>query len=166
MKTADKFIASLDLPTQDGVFLAHYSEAGLARLDFPGKKSRSPAPAERAGDCIDRWHRATGRALESVLQGGPATNLPPLDLSRGTVFQKSVWAEMQRIPFGKTTTYGAIASAVGKPAAARAVGAACGANPVPLLIPCHRVVAAGGKLGGYLGGAAWKQKLLQAEQRK
>jgi len=86
----------------------------------------------------------------------------PLD-ARGTAFQKAVWAEVARVPYGETTTYGAIAGRIGRPGAARAVGAAVGANPVPMLIPCHRVIGADGSLTGYGGGLEAKATLLRLE---
>ena len=85
-----------------------------------------------------------------------------LDLSYGTSFQISVWRELLNIPFGKVKTYSEIANKIGKPGAARAVGNAVGANPIPIIIPCHRVVATSG-LGGYSGGIEIKKRLLQTE---
>jgi O-6-methylguanine DNA methyltransferase len=86
----------------------------------------------------------------------------PLD-ARGTVFQQAVWAELAGIAYGTTTTYGEIARRIGRPRAPRAVGAAVGANPLSILIPCHRVVGAGGSLTGYGGGLEAKAALLQLE---
>jgi methylated-DNA-[protein]-cysteine S-methyltransferase len=82
---------------------------------------------------------------------------------RGTVFQEAVWTELTRIPYGTTTTYGEIARRIGRPKAARAVGAAVGANPLPILIPCHRVIGTGGSLTGYGGGLEVKAALLRLE---
>ena len=79
----------------------------------------------------------------------------------GTPFQQAVWEQLRRIPYGTTATYGQIAARVGRPGAARAVGSACGANPVPLVIPCHRAVAADGSLGGFTSGV-WRKRLLIA----
>lgn len=87
-----------------------------------------------------------------------------LDLQDGTAFQRQVWDIVRQIPYGSTTTYGQIAAQMHNPGAVRAVGAANGANPVPIVIPCHRVVQAGGKLGGYGGGLDIKDKLLQLER--
>ena len=84
---------------------------------------------------------------------------------RGTPFQKLVWQELCRIPYGQTRTYGEIAAAIGKPGAARAVGMACNRNPIWLLIPCHRVVGRNGALTGYAGGLDMKRKLLELEQK-
>jgi len=86
----------------------------------------------------------------------------PLDV-RGTAFQKAVWAEVVHIPYGATTTYGEIAQRIERPGAARAVGAAVGANPLPILVPCHRVIGAGGSLTGYGGGLEVKAALLRLE---
>lgn len=84
---------------------------------------------------------------------------------QGTPFQLLVWAQLQKIPYGQTQTYGQIAQAIGKPKAVRAVGQACGANPIIILIPCHRVVASHGKIGGYSGGIEFKQALLSLERK-
>lgn len=86
----------------------------------------------------------------------------PLDLW-GTDFQKQVWQALCKIPYGETRTYRDIAAAVGNPKACRAVGNANGKNPIPIIVPCHRVVAAGGKLGGYSGGLDKKEFLLKLE---
>lgn len=83
--------------------------------------------------------------------------------AEGTPFEARVWAELERIPYGQTRSYGEVARAIGEPNAARAVGAANGRNPVPVVVPCHRVVAAGGKLGGFGGGLELKRRLLALE---
>lgn len=109
------------------------------------------------------WIQATRSALTQLLAGGPAGEIPPLDLRAGTEFQRSVWEALRAIPPGRTRSYGELAAQVGRPGGARAVGQACGANPIPLLIPCHRVLAAQGRLGGFSGGLAWKRRLLERE---
>jgi O-6-methylguanine DNA methyltransferase len=86
----------------------------------------------------------------------------PLDLE-GSPFQKRVWAELETIPYGQTRSYRQIAEAIGSPRAVRAVGAANGANPAPIVVPCHRVIGAGGSLVGYGGGLHLKEFLLQLE---
>mgnify|MGYP001826898462 CR=1 FL=1 len=83
----------------------------------------------------------------------------------GTPFQLAVWAALTEIPYGERASYSAIAVAVGRPTAARAVGAACRSNPLPIVVPCHRVVGADGSLTGYAGGAAAKSTLLRLEAR-
>lgn len=156
----------LPIATRDGQFIAHYSEKGLAGLDFPqvGSARRTDRTLRRsvATNRISHWHRATESALQAILTGREPENLPPLDPA-GTTFQRAVWRELQKIPVGRTKSYGEIAKRIGKPKAVRAVGGACGANPIPVLVPCHRVLAANKKLGGFSGGLNWKRKLLAAE---
>lgn len=82
---------------------------------------------------------------------------------KGTPFQMSVWHELEKIPYGKSSSYGAIAAAIGKPAAVRAVGTAVGSNPISILIPCHRVLTSVQGIGGYAGGLPAKQALLATE---
>ena len=101
-------------------------------------------------------------ALKNILAGNAPEEFPPLDLA-GTAFQKKVWNALRKISLGKTKSYGEIARAIGRPKAVRAVGGACGANPVPVLVPCHRVLAANKKLGGFSGGLNWKHTLLARE---
>ncbi len=86
-------------------------------------------------------------------------------LKSGTEFQKQVWKQIYSIPYGETRTYGELAKSIGRPKAARAVGMACNANPVALIIPCHRVVGSNG-LGGFAGGLAVKEKILGLEKQK
>jgi AraC family transcriptional regulator of adaptative response/methylated-DNA-[protein]-cysteine methyltransferase len=104
------------------------------------------------------------RALLRFLSGEGSLGRVPLDI-RGTVFQRRVWEELRRIPRGETRTYKEIARALGTPEAVRAVGSACGANPVALAVPCHRAVRTDGGLGGYAWGLARKKRLLELEKR-
>ncbi len=181
-------MAKLAIPTAEGFFTAHYSRQGLAKLDFPetesitdrkssspAKKSSRPLLGERAGVRasvpsisappaeIRRWHKLTTAALNEILAGRQPRNLPPLDLSSGTKFQQSVWGALCRITSGRTLSYAEVAAKVGNPRATRAVGGACGANPIPVLVPCHRVLAAHQALGGFSSGLGWKRKLLARE---
>ena len=104
-----------------------------------------------------------GPALTSWLQGQlQALSTIPLDPG-GTPFQRSVWKELQTIPPGQTRSYGEMAQAIGRPKAARAVGAANGANPVPLFVPCHRVIGSNGALSGFAFGIERKRWLLDFE---
>ena len=96
------------------------------------------------------------------MDGDDSLTRLPLDL-QGTVFQRRVWQALRDIPAGKTRTYGDIAAQIGVPAAVRAVGSACAANPVALAIPCHRALRADGGLGGYAWGLARKEQLLALE---
>ena len=95
----------------------------------------------------------------------PIKEIEVLTMSKGTVFQKKVWKEIDKIPRGKVTTYGQIAKNIGSPKAARAVAQACGANPNPISTPCHRVICSNGGIGGYsgAGGVEKKIKLLREE---
>jgi methylated-DNA-[protein]-cysteine S-methyltransferase len=104
------------------------------------------------------------KALEDYL-AGRELRLPSdaLDLGGATAFQRHVYDELRRVPFGRVVTYGELGARVGRPRGARAVGQAVGRNPLPLVIPCHRVVAAGGRLGGFGAGLAWKRALLSHE---
>ena len=99
------------------------------------------------------------------MAGLEPSDLPPLDLSAGTEFQKEVWRALLKIRMGETMSYGEVARAIGKPKALRAVGGACGANPIPVFVPCHRVLAANNKLGGFSSGLQWKRRLLEIERR-
>jgi len=89
----------------------------------------------------------------------------PFELRGGSEFEQAVWAEIAKIPYGEMITYGAIATALGDPGAARAVGTACNHHPVPVIVPCHRVVGAGGQMVGFGGGLDRKRKLLELEAR-
>lgn len=110
----------------------------------------------------DRSMRRTRRLVERRISGKDLQESVPVDL-HGTPFQLAVWNEMLRIPAGRTRSYAEVAREIGRPKAFRAVAQACGANPVPVVVPCHRVVASGGKLGGYTGGIDRKILLLAAE---
>lgn len=106
--------------------------------------------------------REAVRQLRAYFDGKLRSFDLPLDM-QGTEFQKRVWAELERIPYGKTRSYMQVAVAVGAPHAVRAVGAANGANPVPIVVPCHRVIGSDGKLTGYGGGLPLKKRLLELE---
>ena len=133
------------------------------RLDFPTSKKPIAAWAEVPRAQISRWHKLTTSALKEALLAKPISELPPFDLGDSTPFQRKVWSALQEIPAGETKTYGEVAREIGNPKATRAVGSGCGANPLPVLIPCHRMVAVRGKIGGFSGGVKWKEMLLQRE---
>lgn len=99
----------------------------------------------------------------ALASGAALSHALPLDL-RGTAFQQRVWRELQRIPRGETITYAELAARIGSPTAVRAVGTACGANPVAMVVPCHRVVRADGTRGGYAWGLERKVRLLRDEK--
>jgi methylated-DNA-[protein]-cysteine S-methyltransferase len=103
------------------------------------------------------------RQLEAYFSGNLTEFRVDLRLN-GTPFQVSVWRQLRQIPYGGTTTYGELARRLGKPAASRAVGLANGANPIAIIVPCHRVIGANGKLTGFGGGLDVKEKLLALER--
>ena len=117
------------------------------------------AELEIAGEEQAAWVAAVVRFAETPLKPG---RKPPLDL-RGTPFQREVWDALLEIPPGRTLTYREVAEQVGRPTSYRAVAQACGANPVGIVVPCHRVVGSDGTLTGYAGGLHHKQELLEAE---
>ena len=155
----------LPIETSDGRFVARYSPKGLAGLEFPATAKPRPQNGEPVATTprIRNWHRIASRALAWAVAGRPPGKLPPLDLSAGTDFQKQVWNALRTIGRGRTRSYGDVARAIGKAGAVRAVGRACGANPIPVFVPCHRVLAANRQLGGFSGGLDWKRKLLARE---
>lgn len=143
--------------TERGVCAVHFGDDAVVlealRAEFP---RATLVPDTRAV-------AAPTRAVLDHLAGQAA----PADLvldGRGTAFQQRVWAALRAIPMGQTRSYGEIAAAIGAPGAARAVARACATNPVALLVPCHRVVQAGGQPGGYRWGAARKRALLERER--
>lgn len=104
-------------------------------------------------------------AIDAHLAGeAAASTLLPIAPRGGTPFQRRVWEALGSVPAGSTVTYGELARRVGRPGAARAVGSAVARNPVAIVVPCHRVVGAGGSLGGYAGGLAAKRRLLAIER--
>lgn len=131
---------------------------GTAR-DARGRYVGAPRPPLSARE--EEHVRAGVKALREYFRGR-APELPALDLS-GSAFDRKVWAGLLDIGWGETLTYGELAARLGVPGAARAVGAANGRNPVAILVPCHRVVAKGGGLGGYAGGVEMKRWLLAHE---
>jgi methylated-DNA-[protein]-cysteine S-methyltransferase len=134
----------------------------LLRVAFPGRIGRArPEPCWRRDP---EPLRETLRQLEEYFAGERLGFSLPLDFE-GEPLQVAVWKAMRDIPYGQTLSYGEIARRIGQPQAARAVGAACGANPLPIVIPCHRVVGADGSLTGFGGGLPTKRFLLALEQR-
>jgi methylated-DNA-[protein]-cysteine S-methyltransferase len=153
------------LGTPIGDMLAVSSEGGLCALEFAGPRRRDRLAARLARYFPAHEIGRTEAWLEAYFAGeSAAPNGLPLDL-RGADFELRVWRVLLTIPPGSTTSYGAIAAQVGTPGAARAVGAANGANPIAIIVPCHRVIGSGGSLTGYGGGLAKKTWLLDHERR-
>ncbi len=136
----------------------HHARRG--RNELRPYKNPSPISAGLSSHGILKAARA---ALEAYLNGKVRHVNLPLDLEGQPRFRRKVWAILQTIPYGRVRSYGWVARKIGKPQAARAVGGACGANPVPLLVPCHRVIAGDGSLGGFSGGLGVKKRLLKLE---
>ena len=152
------------------LFLAR-TDRGLRFLDFLERKSLKRAFASHAETVPGAMWEPSLLQLKPVVDQldsyfcGNLTRFDlPLDLA-GTEFQLKVWRALRGIPYGATCTYGQIAKAIGQPGAARAVGLANNHNPVPIIVPCHRVIGADGSLTGYGGGLPRKRKLLDLEAR-
>jgi methylated-DNA-[protein]-cysteine S-methyltransferase len=149
--------------TPVGPLRLYFSDQGLTALEFAGEEA-SPAPEHNAPPahllpCID----AAKRELTAYFKG-VSTDFAPLALDpQGTPFQRLVWQELRRIPQGQAISYTELAQRIGNPKASRAVGQANGRNPIPLIIPCHRVIAADGGLGGFSSGLDRKRWLLRHE---
>ena len=146
-----------------------FSASGLAELHYP-LPERGPALAAlqtrfpEAMVLVDHaWARLKAQ-LRDYFDGQPIAFEAPLDVASYTPFRRAVWEATSRIAYGETRTYAWVAREVGVPRAYRAVGAALGANPIPIIIPCHRVLRSNGGLGGYGGGLALKQRLLAMEK--
>ncbi len=157
--------------TAHGPFTCATTELGLAYVGLPRASGRGlagwmrrHAPDARAESA---WapNRDAVRQIQEFLEGKRDEFELELDL-RATPFQCSVYDALLAIPYGETRTYSDVARAIGQPKAVRAVGTANGANPIPIVIPCHRVVATGGRLGGFGGGLPMKRKLLAMEHHR
>ena len=153
-----------ELASPLGALTLTASEQGLSGLYFKGQRW-FPADDVRASWQRYDHHFAPARAwLRDYFAGLSPVYDAPIDLT-GTAFQLQVWETLLTIPRGETRTYTAIAEQLGKPSAARAIGAAIGRNPLSLIIPCHRVVGSRGALTGYAGGLDRKAALLELERR-
>lgn len=156
-------------PSPFGPALVVAGPDGLCRLAFVGEggieEERAEARAARPRARLVEDAAATAELARRAF--APEPDDPPLRLRlEGTAFELRVWRALLAIPAGETRSYGALAAAIGSPGAARAVGAACGRNPIAWLVPCHRVVAADGALGGYRWGLALKERMLAQERAR
>lgn len=145
------------IDTPIGPLLAAGDRGRLTGMWF----DRAPGPGWRRDDAA---FAALRDQLDAYFAGDARAFDVPLELA-GTPWQREVWDALRAIPFGATMTYGELAARLGRPAAARAVGAANGRNPVSVIVPCHRLVGASGKLTGYLGGLERKEWLIAHERR-
>ena len=152
-------LQSYCLATPVGQVRVELSARGLRSLTLPRGRARR---RHKGAVVLDALLRRLQRDLRDYFEGKAVELRHPLDLDGATPFQRAVWRALRRIPHGQTRTYAQIARAIGRPRACRAVGAACGSNPLPLLIPCHRVVGGNG-VGGFSAGRGWKKFLLDLE---
>ena len=159
------------METPLGLAFLFFSPNGLQRLAFPGEKDlkeevvmgSTPETQALPQGVLKDGHDRVAQALEDYFAGNPAP-FASLDLDlQGTPFQLRVWQELRKIPYGETISYLELATRLGNPKATRAVGQANANNPIPLIIPCHRVIAADGSLGGYSSGLDRKRWLLRHE---
>jgi methylated-DNA-[protein]-cysteine S-methyltransferase len=136
-------------------------EVGLRGVRF------GPVGSEhRSGPLLNGPVLAAAREQLGAYFAGELTEFTvPLSVPGGSAFEQAVWAQLSRIPYGEMQTYGEVAKSVGDQGAARAVGVACNRNPIPVIVPCHRVVGAGGKMVGFGGGLPRKRHLLELEAR-
>jgi O-6-methylguanine DNA methyltransferase len=154
-----------------GRFRLASTDAGLAYVELPHSSGRGMRnwmdrhlPERRCVDELGPNAAAIDQILEYLASGRTHFDVP-LDL-RGTPFQRAVWDVLLAIPYGESRSYAEVARRMGRPKAQRAVGSANNANPVALIVPCHRVIAADGSLGGYAGGPDLKARLLAMERSR
>jgi methylated-DNA-[protein]-cysteine S-methyltransferase len=150
--------------SQGNLYLAATAR-GLAGMWFTDQRHLPDVTNWQRLDDVNQHHmlKATLQQLQAYFAGKLEQFDLPVDLSAGTAFQQTVWQALLKIPFGKTTSYGALSSSIGKPLAVRAVGTAIGRNPIGIIVPCHRVVGADGSLTGYAGGLHRKEAFLALE---
>ncbi|NCZ67991.1 MAG: methylated-DNA--[protein]-cysteine S-methyltransferase [Acidimicrobiia bacterium] len=159
-------LAQRSLRTPIGVLRVTASDRGVTNIDRVAMKSNRVArqSSQRGTSAAQRQADRAVRELREYFAGKRTRFTVPVQLE-GTPFQERAWATMRKIPYGRTMSYAEQATAMRAPRAVRAVGSANGANPVPIIVPCHRVVASNGGLGGYALGLAMKRWLLAHESR-
>jgi methylated-DNA-[protein]-cysteine S-methyltransferase len=157
------FMSYTTIESPIGPLMLAGEEGGLRLVHFAtGRRPRSP---ERDWIADRKPFREVVRQLEAYFEGKLKEFDVPLVLD-GTEFQLLVWRSLRKIPYGETVSYGQLARRIGSPEAARAVGLANGSNPIPIIIPCHRVIGSNGDLTGFGGGLPLKKKLLALESRQ
>ena len=145
------------LPTPVGVLSLEADETGLTAIHFPGRSPQKP----KSSNTSDLLAEAA-RELQAFFEGRLTAFSVPLNWC-GTPFQETVWRALMDIPYGETVSYGEIAKAIGRPKSARPVGGAVGRNPLPIIVPCHRVIGSDQSLTGFTGGIDIKVALLEQE---
>ena len=162
-KMSSPLLYQMTRPSPLGDVLLAATDAGLAGVWFVEGQMHMPDSSEWLTNEQHSLLLSTAEQLMGYFKGQRQTFDLPLATSWGTPFQRRVWQALTQIPFGKTTSYGQIALAIGNPKAVRAVGAAIGQNPHSIVVPCHRVLGANGALTGFAGGLQRKHYLLQHE---
>lgn len=158
------YIASLDFAGIGNIWVARTNK-GLCRISLCDSKSSflRALPHNIKWVENDSHFDRLFTDLEAYISGKPFHTKERIDISNGTPFQQRVWQAIAKIPWGETRSYAWLAKAIENPRAFRAAANACGANPMPIVIPCHRVVASDGRIGGFMGGIRLKEKLLSLE---
>ncbi len=163
MTTSPTVRNELVVPSPVGTLRLGASGKGLLSIDVGKSTPSQPTTVKDAS--AQRVLAETRKQLSEYFAGKRTAFTIPLDL-RGTEFQVESWKALVRIPYGKTISYGQQAKNIGNPKACRAVGSANGKNPIPIIVPCHRVVASDGSLGGYSLGLKMKKQLLDLEEHR
>lgn len=167
----DPYAAACEVRMGEARFEVQFGKEGVSRLVvarnlWAARGWVATVPETRGLSRRERtWSKQTGSFLEDFFAGRPPEVAPPVDLSELSEFAAAVLEETSLIPWGETRSYGEVAAAIGHPGAARAAGNALARNPVPLIVPCHRVVLADGRPGGFGMGPTVKVNLLLAERR-
>jgi methylated-DNA-[protein]-cysteine S-methyltransferase len=153
---------AISMKTPIGVLEIEGDDEAITLISLPKASTKPTAPLVSDKTAMPAAVAGAVTQLEEYFAGERTEFDLPLELE-GTPFQKDVWLALGEIPYGKTISYAELATMVGRPTAFRAVGQANGANPIPIVLPCHRVLASGGGIGGYGGGLDMKRQLLALE---
>ena len=165
----DNRISHLNMESSWGTIRIVAKDGRIRSCRLPPLSAEPQKPFKWLASDMNAVSVVDGRALKKAerftrdMFGGKRCEPPPFAWPASTPFTLRVWRVLETIPCGTTLEYGAIARKIGRPGASRAVGRACGANPLPLFIPCHRVLPKDGTLGGFTGGLPWKRLLLEKE---
>ena len=165
----DNRISHLDMGSSWGAIRLVAKDGRIRSCRLPPLSAEPQKPFQWLASGIHAASALDGRVLKKAerfvrdIFEGKSCKPPPFAWPESPPFTLRVWRALEAIPCGTTLEYGAVAGKIGRPGASRAVGRACGANPLPLFIPCHRVLSKDGTLGGFTGGLPWKRLLLEKE---
>jgi methylated-DNA-[protein]-cysteine S-methyltransferase len=176
MRNSEREMHSTAFHTPVGWMGVSVTGMGICKIVLPKKDKKAAEKELVSGKCAVKGKlspparivvlKRTVKLLQKYFSGERVIFDLPLDTSSYTPFQRAVWRAAAEVPAGATRSYAWIAKKINKPLAARAVGQALGANPVPILVPCHRVISSSGSLGGYAGGLGMKRILLELEKKE